>query len=262
MVFILADVFAKADYLGRAGFPGDIETGHLDACACATVVDHAPHPFHHGVMNVFRNRYHLRIRSGGIQRLKTVSRTIFARSRLAYSFEFFQKMRGVEVTVNADTGNRSQQRHRGYDVVNLTERSIHRVNVSPLRVARLHPLFKLARRSPADNFVGQINSGAAVEIKFINHRLNSLDAHFQSQSVEVTVARLGNGRLDIRRSMVAHAPSKLVSDCDAATANEVRVVNRDRALLQSCYRHWNLPGRARWVTALYRAVQQRRLRII
>ncbi len=55
-------------------------------------------------------------------------------------------------------------------------------------------------------------------------------------------------------AVVSHAARELVADSDAAAANEIRVVERDRALLQPGNCHRNFPGRTRRIPTLNGAI--------
>src|SRR6185369_14784654 len=97
------------------------------------------------------------------------------------------------------------------------------------------------------------------QIKLVNHRDDAVDAHLQTETIEVTVARMDDRGLDVGSAVVAHAARELIADLNSATADEVRVLERDCALLETGDRHRDLPGRTRRITALNRTVQQRRL---
>src|ERR1041385_301868 len=171
-------------------------------------------------------------------------------------------MRNVHAPAHADGRYRSQQRDRSDDVVNLSEGSINRVDIAPLRIAWLHPALKLARRRPTHDFIRQVDAGAFVQIKFIDHLDDAVDAHLQTETIKIAVAGMNDRSLDIGSAVVAHATRKFVPDLNATAANQVGVLERDRALLKSRNGHRNLPGRARRITTLDRTVEQRRLRIV
>src|SRR6476660_1153933 len=101
-------------------------------------------------------------------------------------------MRDVQPAVLGDTRNCSQQRNRRDDVVDLSERGIHRIDVAPLRISRLHTPFELTRWRPTYNFIRQIDARALVEVKLLNHLHDAVNAHLQSQTVEVTVAGMSD----------------------------------------------------------------------
>src|ERR1051326_1377571 len=124
-------------------------------------------------------------------------------------------MRHIHAPTHADGRHRSQQRDRRDDVVNLSEGSINRVNIAPLRIAWLHPALKLARRSPAHHFVWQIDASAFVQIKLIDHLDDTVDAHLQTETIEIAVAGMNDRSLDIGSAVVAHATRELVPDLDA-----------------------------------------------
>ena len=65
-----------------------------------------------------------------------------------------------------------------------------------------------------------------------------------------------------RAVIAAHATRELVSNRNAAAANEIGIRQCDRTLLQAGRGHQRLPGRARWITSLDRAIQQRTIRIV
>src|SRR4029079_142190 len=132
---------------------------------------------------------------------------------------------------NADGRHSSQQRDRSDDIVDLSEGGINRVDIAPLRIAWLHAALKLARRRPAHNFVWQIDAGTFVQIKFINHLDDPVDAHLQTETIKVAVAGMNDRGLDIGTAVVAHAARELVSNLNSAAANEVGMLECDRALL-------------------------------
>ena len=66
---------------------------------------------------------------------------------------------------------------------------------------------------------------------------------------------MGDGGLDVGRSVIAHAPGELVADSDTATADESRMLEGNSPLLQPGDCHGNLPRRAWRVAALNSAVQ-------
>src|SRR5690349_3252587 len=130
-------------------------------------------------------------------------------------------MRYVHAPANADGGNRSQQRDRSDDVINLAEGRVNRVDVAPFGIAWLHTALELARRRPAYDFVRQIDAGAFVQIKLVDHRDDAVDAHLQTETIEVTVAGMNDRGLDVGRAVIAHATRELVAYLNAAAANQV-----------------------------------------
>src|SRR5690349_8818760 len=159
-------------------------------------------------------------------------------------------MRHVHAPANADRRYRSQQRDRSDDVVDLSKGSINRVDIAPLRIAWLHAALKLARRRPAHHFVREIDAGAFVQIKLVDHLDDTVDAHLQPETIEIAIARMNDRSLDIGSAVVAHATRELVPNLDATAANQIGMFERDRALLKSGNGHRDLPGRTRRITAL------------
>ena len=109
----------------------------------------------------------------------------------------------------------------------------------------------------------KIDAGALIEIEHVDHRLNAFQLHFQTQPVEVTIARFHDREMHVRRAVIAaHAARELVADGDAATANQIRTIDRNRSLLQPGRGHQRLPGRARRILSLNRPINQRLVRIV
>ena len=68
----------------------------------------------------------------------------------------------------------------------------------------------------------QVDPGPLVEIEFIHHRLNAFELHLQTEAIEVTVARMLNGKVHVRGSVIAaHAASEFVADGDSSATDQV-----------------------------------------
>ena len=89
----------------------------------------------------------------------------------------------------------------------------------------------------------QVYTGAFVQFEFINHLLDAFELHFQTEPIKVAVARFHDGRMDVRRAVVtAHAAGELVTNSDASATHEIRMINRNGALLKSGCGHQRFPG--------------------
>src|SRR5678815_3983982 len=75
--------------------------------------------------------------------------------------------------------------------------------------------------------------------------------------VIISVTGLGNGIIQRRGAVAAHAAGELISDSDAAAAKYIRMGHGNGPVLQGTHGHWYLPGRTRWITPLDRAVVER-----
>src|SRR2546423_9170666 len=103
----------------------------------------------------------------------------------------------------------------------------------------------------------KVDACSFVQVEFANHCLNSFELHFQTQSIKVAVARMLNCEMHIRRAMVAaHAAREFVAYGDATAADEIRIGNGYRALLQPGRGHQWLPRRTRRITSLDSTIKQ------
>src|SRR6267378_3582301 len=125
-----------------------------------------------------------------------------------------------------------QQRDGSKHVFPLSERGVHRINVLPFRIGGIEFCFQLARWSHANDFVWEIDARAFVEIELLSHLLDTFEFHLQAETIEVTVAGLHNRKMQVGRAVIpTHATGELVADGYAAAANQVLMVDCDRALL-------------------------------
>src|SRR6185369_5777353 len=135
VVLVLAGVLTESDYLRRSSLACDIKSSHLNARRCAALVHHLPHALNHRLIDRLRNRNDLWIGTFFIEWLEGNGRMIIRRSRITDGFDFLQHMRNVQTSIHADTGNRPQQCNWRDDVVDLSERGVHRIDVAPVRIA-------------------------------------------------------------------------------------------------------------------------------
>src|SRR5690349_19750327 len=152
MVFILATVFSKSNYLRGSGLTSDIKAGHSNCGSSSTAVHYVPHSFNHSVMNIFIDRQHFWIGAIWIQRLETSTRFVVCGSWSTNRTHFLKEVRNVHFATHAHSRDGSDQRDRRDDVVHLTKRCIDSINVAPVRILWLHSLLEFARRGPADDF--------------------------------------------------------------------------------------------------------------
>src|SRR5207237_8135860 len=139
----------------------------------------------------------------------------------------FQQVRHVEPSAHAYARNRAQHRDRRHDVIDLPERGIDRVYILPVGRVRIETFFELRRGRPTDQLVRQIDPRPLIQVELVHHLHDALDAHPQTEAIEIAVARLGDRGAQLRRAVVAHAARELVADLYAAAAHEVRVLNGD-----------------------------------
>src|SRR5688500_6663984 len=256
MVLILAYVFTESYDLSGSRFARDVKTSHSNTRSCSPRVHHAPHAFDHRVMNVFGDGDHFRVWTRRIQWLK------FDGCMIAERRHFLQQVWNVHLPTLADGRDRPDKRDWRDDVVHLAERGVNRIDVAPLGISRLHAPLEFARRRPAYDFVRQVDAGAFVEIKLVNHADDAVDPHLQTETIEIAGAGDSNGPLHVRHAVIAHAARELVSNLDTTTARQTGMVKRDRALFKSGHGHRDLPCRTRRITTLNRAVEQRCFRIV
>src|SRR5688500_364179 len=131
-----------------------------------------------------------------------------------------QKVWLVKFAFDSNCCDCSKQRNRCDEIIDLSERSIHSIDVGPLRRARIESRLELRRRRPTRQLMWQIDSSFFIEFEFIDHGHDSREAHLQSQAIKIAVTRLHDRRMQVRLAVISHATSKLVSDLNAATARQ------------------------------------------
>src|SRR6266700_2693625 len=91
----------------------------------------------------------------------------------------------------------------------------------------------------------QVYSRLLIQIELISHFLNAFEPHFQTQVIEIAIARFHDRDMHVGRAMIAaHAAREFVADRDAASAHQIGVSDGYGSLLQSGSCHERLPGRA------------------
>src|SRR5687767_5700149 len=129
-------------------------------------------------------------------------------------------MRREKFAFDCDCRDCSKQRNWRYEIVDLSERSIHSVDIGPARRARIEPRFELRRWRPTGQLMWQIDTSSFIEFEVVDHCHDSSKTHLKSKAIKIAVTRLHNGSMQIGLSMMAHATRKFVSDLNAASTRQ------------------------------------------
>src|SRR6188474_3566685 len=162
-------------------------------------------------------------------------------------------MRHVHPAMHADARHRPKMGDRRYNNRILSNAGVNSADVAPAALAffddRPPALWCLANL-----FVRKIDARELVVIEGFDHFCDAVDPKFQRQTIIIAVARMCNGVIQFRASVISHAPSELITDLDTASTGEIRLRYSYRSLLQTGNRFRDLPSRARRIAALDRPV--------
>src|SRR5215467_9958417 len=149
----------------------------------------------------------------------------------------------MKLTIHHYPGFSAKQLNRSDCNGALADGSDHGIEVLPDGIFRIYLLLPFTVGDGAPGLSWEVYSGFVAHAELADPLVNFVYSQFESQPVEVPIARVHDGGVHIRRTVITHAVYEAVPDLDAASACELGVFGSDCTLFHACRGHHQLPCR-------------------